>query len=173
MGAPYHLATDLRDFFPSVGAGRLRRALLSLGAGAGAAGLITRLGTLHGCLPQGAPTSGDLAGLVFREADLDLLALCRERRLVYTRYADDLTVSSARDFQNEVPTLLDVVRDHGFHVRHDKTGYKRGPIEVTGVEVRQNVLRAPDAVTERAADPATSEATRIGLLAYRNHVRSA
>lgn len=172
-GRPFHLATDLRDFFPSVGAGRLRQALLSLGASAEVVRLVTRLGTLHGRLPQGAPTSGDLASLAFRQADLDLLDLCRERRLVYTRYADDLTVSGAQDFHDQVPVLLDVIGSHGFRVRHDKTGYKRGPIDITGVEVRQNVLRAPDAVTERAADPTTSEAARAGLLAYRDHVRSA
>ena len=172
-GRPFHLATDLRDFFPSVGTKRLRHALRDLGAASDLARLVSALGTLHGRLPQGAPTSGDLAGLAFRQADLDLLALCREHRLVYTRYADDLTVSGARDFKPLVPRLLDVVREHGFRVRHDKTGYKRGPVEVTGVVVRQNVLRAPATLVARADDPTTSDATRAGLLAYRDQVRHA
>lgn len=171
-GRPYHLATDLRDFFPSVGTKRLRHALQGLGAAPDLARLVAALGTLHGRLPQGAPTSGDLAGLAFRQADLGLLALCREHRLVYTRYADDLTVSGASDFKRLVPQLLDIARQRGFRVRHDKTGYKRGPIEITGVEVRQNVLRAPDTITDRAANPGTTERTRAGLLAYRDHVRN-
>ena len=171
-GRSFHLATDLREFFPSIGSKRLRQALFALGATPEVARLITDLGTLHGRLPQGAPTSGDLASLAFRPADLDLLAFCHDRRLVYTRYADDLTVSGAHDFQGEVLELLGIVRSHRFRVRHDKTGYKRGPIEVTGVQVRQNVLRAPDSVTERAAHPDTNEKSRAGLLAYRDHVRS-
>ena len=170
-GRSFHFATDLREFFPSIGSKRLRRALFSLGATPQVARLITDLGTLHGRLPQGAPTSGDLASLAFRPADLDLLVFCRERHLVYTRYADDLTVSGVHDFQSEVLELLNIVRSHRFRVRHDKTGYKRGPIEVTGVQIRQNVLRVPTTITERAAHPDTSEESRAGLLAYRDHVR--
>ena len=172
-GRPFHLVTDLRDFFPSVGAARVRQALLDLGATPDVARLVAALGTLHGHLPQGAPTSGDLASFAFRGADLDLVTLSTRHRLVYTRYADDLTLSGESDFKDLVPALLAAPQSHGFKLRHDKTGYKRGRIETLGVVVGQNTLRPPGALFQQIADPHLDPAVRVGLSSYRAQVRLA
>jgi len=52
-----------------------------------------------GFLPQGAPASGALANLVARSLDSRLNRLAAKHRLVYTRYADDMTFSSGDDFE--------------------------------------------------------------------------
>jgi hypothetical protein len=56
--------------------------------------------TRMGYLPQGAPTSPMLANLVARPLDEALEAHAHRSGLVYTRYADDMTFSTARDDLN-------------------------------------------------------------------------
>jgi RNA-directed DNA polymerase len=62
-----------------------------------------------GYLPQGAPTSGALANLVVRDLDQDLQDLANARRLTYTRYADDLVLSAAADFDRS--RAVDIIRE--------------------------------------------------------------
>ncbi len=58
------ISLDLRDFFPSTEARRVRSCLRFVGRSRAAAGEITRLTTWEGGLPQGAPTSPRLSNLV-------------------------------------------------------------------------------------------------------------
>ena len=51
-------------------------------------------GPLLGHLPQGAPTSPMLANLAMREFDAKAAAIARQNGMVYTRYADDLSLST-------------------------------------------------------------------------------
>lgn len=48
----------------------------------------------QGYLPQGAPTSPMLANLVMRSFDKTLRALASQSGFIYTRYADDITLST-------------------------------------------------------------------------------
>jgi Reverse transcriptase (RNA-dependent DNA polymerase) len=54
-----------------------------------------------GFVPQGAPTSGALANQVVRPLDEELAIIAASRRLVYTRYADDIAFSADEDFSRE------------------------------------------------------------------------
>lgn len=59
-------------------------------------------GPLIGHLPQGAPTSPMLANLAVFKLDEDVAAIAKSQEMTYTRYADDLLLSSnARDFSRE------------------------------------------------------------------------
>lgn len=48
-----------------------------------------------GHLPQGAPTSPKLANLIVRKLDLELAEIFEKDEFVYTRYADDIAVSTS------------------------------------------------------------------------------
>lgn len=64
-----------------------------------------------GVLPQGAPTSGALANRVVINLDRRLEAIALERRIIYTRYADDLAFSTRETLSHEsVTSLLALVR---------------------------------------------------------------
>jgi RNA-directed DNA polymerase len=71
--------------------------------------LLTSLCTKDGELPQGAPTSPHLANLVMWNTDIILQGYAERNRLVYTRYADDLTFSGAQvpqDIQHDIQNIL-------------------------------------------------------------------
>lgn len=80
-----------------------------------------------GSLPQGAPTSPLLANLAVRELDDALLAIAGEHGLVYTRYADDIALSTKRkDFTREeavavIGKVLRAFEREGLRPHHAKT----------------------------------------------------
>ncbi|MBQ0994780.1 RNA-directed DNA polymerase [Micromonospora sp. H61] len=59
-----------------------------------------------GFVPQGAPTSGAIANLTVRPLDEALAALASKHRLVYTRYADDIVLSSSGPFDRRMAASL-------------------------------------------------------------------
>jgi hypothetical protein len=84
---------DIRDFFTSTRAERVRDLFRKLDWDAEASELLTRLCTHSGGLPQGAPTSPRLSSLVNWGLDATLQGFCDKLGARYTRYADDLTFS--------------------------------------------------------------------------------
>ncbi|WP_410812821.1 reverse transcriptase family protein [Micromonospora sp. 067-2] len=79
-----------------------------------------------GFVPQGAPTSGALANAIFHELDVTFSALAHRERMVYTRYADDLTFSSIEEFDRSRAAQLirkvgSELRSEGFSLHQKKT----------------------------------------------------
>ena len=56
--------------------------------------MIAQLTCYEGKLPQGAPTSPIITNLVCNILDMRLLKIAKKYRVVYTRYADDMTCST-------------------------------------------------------------------------------
>ncbi len=104
------LRADIVDFFPSTSAERVDAYFRRVGWDAEAAALLTRLTTHEGGLPQGAPTSPRLSNLVNFHLDAVLAAFAARRRAAYTRYADDISISFAKDRPRRVRGALQKVR---------------------------------------------------------------
>ncbi len=92
-------------------------------------------------LPQGAPTSPGITNLLCRRMDARMVGIARKHGFTYTRYADDLTFSSATGDREASRKLLwhvkRVIEEEGFHLQPDKLrimgkGRRR---EVTGLIV--------------------------------------
>jgi hypothetical protein len=88
---------DVKDFFPSTRAERVKQYFRRIGWNRPAAELLTRLSTHDGGLPQGAPTSPRLSNLVNHRLDARLAGMAAKLGGVYTRYADDITISFGRE----------------------------------------------------------------------------
>jgi RNA-directed DNA polymerase len=84
---------DLVDFFPSTRERCIKQYFRSIGWNRPAAKVLTRLCVYEDSLPQGAPTSPRLSNLVNYLLDARLAGMARALGGVYTRYADDITVS--------------------------------------------------------------------------------
>ncbi len=120
---------DLVNFFPSIQAERIHRYFRVIGWDRKSAKLLTRLLTWRGCLPQGAPTSPRLSNLVCNALDYRLANFAKNYHGVYTRYADDITISLSDpswDLAPLISGLLHIVRSSGFtpHIR-DKFDVRR------------------------------------------------
>lgn len=155
---------DLCDFFPTITFPRVRGIFQQLGYSPAAATILALLctesprrtvvyagqkffaATSPRALPQGACTSPALSNLAARRLDSRLNGLCVKLGWTYTRYADDLTLSSsAEDVNAKVGYLLARVRhiaqDEGFEVNEKKTRIQRRQTaqSVTGLVVNDRV----------------------------------
>ena len=115
---------DIKDFFPSTTAERVRDFFRLIGWDEQASTLLTDLCTRQGALPQGAPTSPRLSNLVNYGMDRSLDGLAFRCGADYSRYADDLAFSFSHDDSNLVRAVLTVtertVGDFGYAVHHQK-----------------------------------------------------
>ncbi|WP_424983962.1 reverse transcriptase family protein [Maritalea sp. S77] len=161
VGEQIVLCFDLKDFFPSIGAGRIfglfrclgyphavARALTSLCTTLTPARILERLSpedrliynSPH--LPQGAPTSPALANHVCFSLDKRLATLAGRLGANYSRYADDLTFSGDKNIIGPLKHLLpEIVQDVGFALNQTKTRVMRHASQqvVTGVVVNEHL----------------------------------
>jgi len=93
-GNHYFLCMDIEDFFPSVRASAILSLFVLLGYSHESAWYLTQLCTCRGSLPQGGVTSPSLSNLVAVKLDRRIAGYVGKRNIVYTRYADDMTLSS-------------------------------------------------------------------------------
>ncbi|WP_268875730.1 reverse transcriptase domain-containing protein [Cognaticolwellia aestuarii] len=95
-----------------------------------------------GCLPQGAPTSPKLANLICAKLDARIHGYAGPKDIVYTRYADDITLS-AKSLQKEEKAkafIGTIIADEGLKINRTKTklfGTTRQK-KITGLVVSHN-----------------------------------
>lgn len=148
QGNKYVFVTDLKDFFPSIKSKKVHALFIDLGYNKQFALYMTKLTTWKGEVPQGAPTSSYIANLFFLKTDYELINLCDENNITYTRYVDDLTFSSPTDFQKIIPTLLSIIKNSGLKISYRKTDYK-GNQNITGIDVLLHKIDAPKKIIEK------------------------
>lgn len=165
--AKHHLARslvvnlDLKNFFPTITFARVRGLFESVGYSPCGATILALLctesprtavehdGTRYWvavgerALPQGACTSPAISNLVTRKLDRRLSGAAKKVGWSYTRYADDLTLSTAANHKKDLALLLarvrHVVREEGFTINEKKGRIQRaaGRQEVTGIVVNE------------------------------------
>ena len=90
-------------------------------------------------LPMGAPCSPYLFNLYCSQMDTAIGQAAEERDLVYTRYLDDITVSSVAPLGGSTRRLVrDAILDTGMEINHGKTKHHTlGPhaVTITGVSI--------------------------------------
>ncbi len=156
---------DLKDFFPSIEAGRIwgriQYAPFNLNKKNGREELaniivwlctesmeVERLDqnqewkiTKCNVLPQGAPTSPTLTNIICQQLDFYLSAVAKRFGLRYSRYADDISFSSMHNvFQKEgdfIKEIHRIIAAQGFHIKDSKTRLQKEGFrqEVTGLIV--------------------------------------
>ncbi len=144
VGRSYLLSMDLRDCFPNTTTAMVRRTLSALGLSSEVVGLVTRLVTYNGQLPQGSPCSSAVVDCVLFSLDEAIAGLASEHSATYTRWLDDFSFSADAPLATLYRSVKRLVRAHGYSVNHRKTRKSRpGQIHtVTGIAVG-STLHAP------------------------------
>lgn len=120
LGQPVVVAIDLENFFPHLNNGRVFDCLRRhLGCSTEIAGLLTRLTTFQGRLPQGSPASTFLANLALIDPLSDLKRIAVERGLNLSCFVDDITYSGP-GADGAIQDAIGVLSAHGLKVARDK-----------------------------------------------------
>jgi RNA-directed DNA polymerase len=160
----YVLNLDLEDFFPSINFGRVRGFFIRdkyFALHEKVATVIAQIACYNNELPQGGPCSPVISNLIGHLLDVCLARLFKAHKCTYSRYADDLTVSTGRR-DSPAPLALPVPNttsqwqlgdaliteiDHsGFKINTRKTRMQfRGSRQVTtGLLVNEKVNIRPE-----------------------------
>lgn len=102
-------------------------------------------------LPQGAPSSPYVANLVCYRLDSRVFGLAKSHDLIYSRYADDLVLSSSyeeKDWEQIFKRINTIVTSEGFRLNSRKTRLVRGlSRRITGLVVTDVLNATPELLT--------------------------
>lgn len=153
LGAEWVLNFDLEDFFPTIHFGRV----LGLFAGKPynlsqeVSKTLARICCHEGALPIGAPTSPIVANMICAKMDSELKALAWSCGCTYTRYADDISISTKAMVLDKMiaeknpstrqwdigAAVREVVEKNSFKINQSKTRVRgrQSSLEITGVRI--------------------------------------
>jgi RNA-directed DNA polymerase len=118
---PKVFTLDLENFFPSIRIELVEKVFLELGYSKMVSNLLAKLCTKDSILPQGAPTSPYLSNLIFKEADTIISEFCKQRKIKYTRYADDLSFSGDFDENELLDKVTETIKNLSLRINESKT----------------------------------------------------
>jgi retron-type reverse transcriptase len=132
----YFICLDLEDFFPSISIRRVQKIFSVIGYSDKPADVFAKLctcnggmaradgffPTFEGNLPQGAVTSPSLSNLVAAKLDRRIAGYTSRRNIVYTRYADDMTLSSNNPVVlcQSLPRIIKIIKSEHFKPNMNK-----------------------------------------------------
>ena len=148
------LNIDLADFFESFNFGRVRGFFIKnnhFKLAPDIATVIAQIACYKNILPQGSPCSPVITNLICHSLDIKLASLAKRHSCIYSRYADDITLSSRKNKLSKQiirmengeyvlgKKLKSEIRRAGFLVNHKKTRiqYKDSRQDVTGLIVNK------------------------------------
>ena len=171
QGNKYKFTLDLMSFFPNISSQQVYDSFINLKFSTHQAHMLTKLTTWKHELPQGTPTSTHLANLVFLNTDFAIIDLCKKHRLTYTRYVDDITISSQEDFKPLLQDFIEIVTNNDFKVNFRKTKYE-GIQTITGIDVYNNYIDAPLKIKIKAEEEKVLQTANLPINNYIERIRS-
>ena len=132
IGKKIVISIDIKDFFPSIKEYMVRSMFGQLGFGESAARLLSELCTYRAFVPQGSLTAPKISNIIAAGSfGPEVEAYCKSQNISMTIYADDVTMSYSKDFENVeesksfarqvITEVTGLIEKHGFRVNHAKT----------------------------------------------------
>lgn len=130
LGNNILLSIDIKDFFPSIQMNTIVKALVFAMLNSRIFldrkdfKILISLVTYLGKLPQGAPTSPIISNICLFKLDEDLSSYFKEKEIVYTRYADDITLSHKNkniSFIDDIITIKQNLEKYDLKINKSKT----------------------------------------------------
>jgi retron-type reverse transcriptase len=155
-GARVIINIDLKDFFSSIKTEDVEKMFIEVfGYSKDIAKEFAEYCTYNGRLPQGAPTSPAITNLIMKKIDERIGLVCKKMGFIYSRYADDITISSTKHINytrilRRVINIIDASKlaeqwIPDVYVNKNKIRvYKRGQrMMVTGLTVSEHGVSVP------------------------------
>lgn len=149
---------DIKDFFPSINFGRIRGFFISnknYKISPEVSQIIAHICCHKKHLPQGAPTSPIISNIICHVLDMNMLNLAKKYKFDYSRYADDITLSTNQEALPDSVVycqsddekwvagaeIIKIFKKTGFEINHKKTRvqFRNSRQEVTGLSVNKIV----------------------------------
>lgn len=130
---------DLEDFFGSIKQSSVEDIFLRLGYSKYLSNLLAKLCCLENSLPQGTPTSPYLSNIFLKDFDEIIANYCKDNKIRYTRYADDLTFSGDFDHVELFSFVEKNIKSLGLRINQSKSKVRGDNARqlVTGVVVNE------------------------------------
>jgi hypothetical protein len=151
VGRGFVLNADLSDFYGSIDLMQVVNVFETCGVARAVAVMLGRLCVIDGKLMQGGRASPFVANLAARRLDHAIKSTL-SAHCVYTRYVDDLTISSNdRDALPSLGFLNELIEDAGFRLRQGTYNIRerKGGPYVTGLHVGGTAPRIPRRLRRR------------------------
>lgn len=134
------LKIDIKNFFESISLEQVAFVFQELGCSLDISIMIAKLVTLNGNLVAGFVTSPVIANLALISMDNELNSIYCNDKYNYTRYADDITISSNYECP-DINKIESIINTYGFKLNKSKTLISlRGQRQyVTGLTVFDNI----------------------------------
>lgn len=168
LGKKYLLSLDILNFFESINKQCVYEAFLNLGFIDNIALDLASICTLNDKLVQGFPTSPLIANIVCLNMDNEIEKLCTKYGASYTRYADDISISS-NGLLPEISEIENILKSFQFDINSLKTKkFIKGQNQyVTGLSISDSSYpRVPKAVKNRLRQ----ELYYINKYGYHSHI---
>lgn len=132
---------DIKDFFSTISICDVTKIFENMGYFHDLSCFLAYLCCFNNVLPQGAPTSPYLSNLRMIVFDNKISKYTSEKRIRYTRYADDLTFSGDFNPHFLINDISRMIFDEGFCVNSQKTRVAKNNNrqEVTGIIVNSHM----------------------------------
>lgn len=115
------LCLDIVDFFGNITYAQVYSVFRKFGYSKSISSLLSNICLLNGNLPQGSPTSPMLSNLVFTYIDFRIFEYCKENKIMYTRYADDLSFSGVFKIGKLINFVTKLLGKNNFIINDKKT----------------------------------------------------
>lgn len=137
---------DLEDFFGHISFRKVRNIFLEMGYAIPVSIFLANLCTVNDTLPQGAPTSPMLSNMVFKKLDDEIFRYCLEKKIMYSRYADDLTFSGNINIKGLKIFLKRRLKKEGYLINDKKTQIRNSNQRqtVTNIIVNEKIQTSRD-----------------------------
>jgi hypothetical protein len=142
---------DIANFFDQYNFGRVRGFFIAdrdFRLDPAVATVIAQIACFNNVLPQGSPTSPHIANLLTQFFDGRMVRFLRPRRCAYTRYADDITISTnLREFPDEV-AIRSPIDPQGWSIAPALSGiFARASLPINSSKTRMSSRSSRQVVT--------------------------
>jgi hypothetical protein len=101
------ISIDIKNFFPSITTAQVEEIWLhTFNFSPIVASKLAALATYKDCLVQGSALSSYLANLLFLDVEMKFFSKCKNEGIRYSRYVDDITISSEKYLLNSKITKI-------------------------------------------------------------------